>query len=192
MRDALEFDPAAAISRGSLAEPYVVTGNLPYRISQPLLRHFLEAQPPARRLVVMVQAEVAKSIVSMPGQMSLLGVSVQLYGEPRILFRLPPTAFYPPPKVRSAVIRIDIARRLRADVDDREAFFRVARAGFGTRRKQLRNSLAGGLRIPGTAAAELIARAGLDPTQRPQELSLDAWAALSRAWKHHGSPENVL
>ena len=174
-----------------VAEPYVVTGNLPYRISQPLLRHFLEAQPPARRLVVMVQAEVAKSIVSTPGQMTLLGVSVQLYGEPRILFRLRRTAFYPPPKVRSAVIRIDISPRLRADIDDKEAFFRVVRAGFGTRRKQLRNSLAGGLRIPPATASELITEARLDGTQRPQELSLDAWAALSRAWQDRGSPEDL-
>ena len=95
------------------------------------------------------------------------------------------------PTSDTAVIRIDISPRLRADVDDKEAFFRVVRAGFGTRRKQLRNSLAGGLRIPPATATELIAEADLDGTQRPQELSLDAWAALSRAWQDRGSPEDV-
>ena len=143
---------------------------------------------PSNEMTPIEMAKLAKSIVSMPGHMTLLGVSVQIYGEPRILFRLPRTAFYPPPRVRSAVIRIDVAPRLRADINDREAFFRVVRAGFGTRRKQLRNALAGGLRIPAATAAELIARAGLDPTQRPQELALDGWAALGRAWQDRGSP----
>ena len=121
--------------------------------------------------------------------MSLLAISVQLYGEPRLLFRVPPSAFYPPPKVRSAVVRIDVAPQPRAQVDDIEAFFRVARAGFGTRRKQLRNALAHGLRIDPAAAAELLAAAGIDPSLRAQALSLDDWAALTRAWVAAGWPE---
>ena len=87
----------------------VVAGNLPYRIAQPLLRHFLEAQPRPVRMLVMVQAEVAESIVAGPGEMSLLSVSVQLYGQPRLLFRVPPSAFHPPPKVRSARVRLAVA-----------------------------------------------------------------------------------
>lgn len=189
--DALEIDPAEALARTSAAGPYAVAGNLPYYVAQPLLRHFLEAEPRPRRIVVMVQAEVAKSIVAQPPDMSLLGVSVQLYGEPRVLFRVPPSAFYPPPRVRSAVVRVDVAPELRADVDDTEAFFRVARAGFGTRRKQLRNGLANGLRIEPAIAAELIEAAGIDPTLRPQALALDQWAALSRAWVEQGRPKGA-
>lgn len=183
--DALTFDPAAAIGR----QPYAVAGNLPYAIAQPLLRRYLETQHKPRRLVVMVQAEVAESICARPGSMSLLAISVQLYGEPRLLFRLPPSAFYPPPKVRSAVVRIDVAPALRAPVDDVEAFFRIARAGFSTPRKQLRNALANGLRIEGTSAAALLAAAGVDATLRAQALDLDAWAALARAWIARGRPE---
>lgn len=189
--DALAIDPAEALARAGASGPYVVVGNLPYYIAQPLLRHFLEAQPPPQRLVVMVQAEVAESIVAGPGEMSLLGVSVQLYGQPRLLFRVPPSAFYPPPKVRSAVVRIDVAPQPRAAVDDIEAFFHVVRAGFGTRRKQLRNALAHGLRIDPATAAGLLAAAAIDPTLRPQTLTLDAWAALTRAWIARGRPEGA-
>lgn len=188
--DALEVQPAEALAQAGAKAPYVVAGNLPYYVAQPLLRHFLEAQPPPARLVVMVQAEVAESIVAAPGEMSLLACSVQLYGEPRLLFRVAPSAFYPPPKVRSAVVRIDVAPRPRADVPDREAFFRIVRAGFGTKRKQLRNAFAHGLRVDTATAAELLAAAKIDPTLRPQALTIEAWASLTNAWIAHGRPEN--
>ncbi len=188
--DALALPPAEALARAGASGPYVVAGNLPYNIAQPLLRHFLEANPKPQRLVVMVQAEVAESIVAGPGEMTLLGLSVQLYGEPRLLFRVPPSAFYPPPKVRSAVVRIDVLPRPRAGVSDTAAFFHVARAGFGTRRKQLRNALAHGLRIDTGAAAQLLAAARIDPTLRPQAIALEQWAALARAWVSAGRPED--
>jgi 16S rRNA (adenine1518-N6/adenine1519-N6)-dimethyltransferase len=182
--DALALDPAGLIESG----PYVVAGNLPYNVAQPLLRHYMEARAKPERLVVMLQAEVAESIAAKPGDMSLLACSVQVYGEPRLLFRVAPSAFYPPPRVRSAVVRIDVAPRLRADVEDVEAFFRVVRAGFSTKRKQLRNALANGLRIDAPVAAELLAAAGIDATRRAQDLSLDQWAALARAWLVRGRP----
>ena len=189
--DARELAPAELLAHAGDAGAYVVAGNLPYNVAQPLLRHYLEARPAPRRLVVTVQAEVADNIVARPGAMTLLSVSVQLYGEPRVLFRLPPTAFYPPPKVRSAVVRIDVAPQARAQVADIDAFFRVARAGFSTRRKQLRNALANGLAVDAATAADLLAAAHIDPTLRAQALSLDGWAALERAWLQAGRPENA-
>jgi 16S rRNA (adenine1518-N6/adenine1519-N6)-dimethyltransferase len=187
--DALEVSAAAALAAGGVAPPYTVAGNLPYYVAQPLLRHYLEADPPPTRLIVMLQAEVAESIVAGPGKMTLLGVSVQLYGRPRLLFRVPPSAFYPPPKVSSAAVRIDVAPTLRSDVPDREAFFRIVRAGFSTKRKQLRNALAHGLRIDAPAAGELLAAAGIDRTLRAQNLPIEAWAALTNAWTTRGRPE---
>jgi 16S rRNA (adenine1518-N6/adenine1519-N6)-dimethyltransferase len=187
--DALAIEPADALARAGATPPYVVAGNLPYYIAQPLLRRYLEARPPPTRLVVMVQAEVAESICARPGEMSLLAVSVQLYGQPKLLFRLPPSAFQPPPKVRSAVVRIDVAPALRADVRDVEAFFRIVRAGFGTRRKQLRNALATGLRVAPQVAGGLLAAAEIDPRLRAQDLPLEAWAALTSAWIAAGRPE---
>ena len=184
--DALEIEPRDLLKSG---ESYLLAGNLPYNIAQLLLRRFLEAVPPPRRLVVMLQAEVAKSIVAETGGMSVLSVAVQLYGKPRLLFRVPPSAFEPPPKVHSAVVRIDVSPQLRADVQDKEAFFRIVRAGFSSRRKQLRNALANGLRIDAAAAAALLEAANVDPTLRPQALSLDAWASLEHAWTKSGRPE---
>ncbi|MCH8993722.1 MAG: ribosomal RNA small subunit methyltransferase A [Chloroflexi bacterium] len=189
--DALAIAPADVLARAGAAGSYTVVGNLPYNIAQPLLRHFLEARPAPTRLVVMLQAEVAESVVAQPGRLSLLGVSVQLYGEPRLLFYVPPSAFYPPPKVRSAVVSIDVAPGLRAAVDDIEAFFHIARVCFRMRRKQLRNTLAHGLRIEPATAAKLLTAAQIDPTLRPQALSLDAWAALTKAWLNRGRPEGA-
>ncbi len=186
--DALAIDPKEALTKAGAEAPYVVAGNLPYNIAQPLLRHFLEARLKPDRLVVMVQAEVAETIVARPGKLSMLGVSVQLYGEPELLFRVPASAFYPPPKVQSAVVRINVARELRAPVDDVAAFFTIVRAGFGTKRKQVRNALANGLRIDAATAGHVLSRAGIKHTLRAQELTLDQWAALTRAWTALGRP----
>lgn len=187
--DALEFDLASALEATDGNSRYILVGNLPYYIAQPLLRRFLEVKPPPQRMIVMLQAEVAKSVAAQPGGMSLLSIAVQLYGEPRILFHVPPSAFHPPPKVRSAVVRIDVPGTMRASVADSEAFFQVVRAGFSSRRKQLRNSLANGLRIEPASAAALLADAGIDPTLRPQMLPLAAWAELTDAWIAAGRPE---
>ena len=90
---------------------YKVVGNLPYYITSAVLRHFLEKAPRPRLMVVTVQREVAERIVAGPGEMSLLAVSVQFYGQPRIVARIPAGAFYPPPKVDSAVLRIDVGEQ---------------------------------------------------------------------------------
>ena len=189
--DALAIRPHEALASVGAEQQYVLAGNLPYNIAQPILRHYLEAKPPPERLIVMLQAEVAESLVAKPGAMSLLSVSVQLYGEPRLLFRVPPAAFYPPPKVQSALVRIDVTAKLRADVRDVDAFFRIVRAGFSARRKQLRNALANGLRISPPAATAIIAAAEIDPRLRAQALPLDAWAALADAWLEAGQPEGA-
>jgi 16S rRNA (adenine1518-N6/adenine1519-N6)-dimethyltransferase len=188
--DALKLDPADVLASAGENPPYVVAGNLPYYVAQPLLRHFLEAQPKPERLVVMVQAEVAESIAAKPGHLSILGVSVQLYGEAERLFRVPASAFYPPPKVESAVVRIDVTLELRARVDDVDAFFTIVRAGFGTKRKQLRNALATGLRVDPVVAGSVLSRAGIKHTLRAQELSLEQWAVLTKAWIALGRPGN--
>jgi 16S rRNA (adenine1518-N6/adenine1519-N6)-dimethyltransferase len=178
--DVLSRSPRALLAEAGASPPYLVVANLPYYVAAPVLRHFLESSAQPERMVVMLQREVAESVVAGPGRMSLLGVSVQLYGEPRLLFAVPPSAFYPRPKVTSAVVRVDVAPRLRADVDDVQRFFRIVRAGFSAPRKQLRNALALGLGLDTVGAASLLALAGIDPRLRAQELSLEQWAALAR------------
>jgi 16S rRNA (adenine1518-N6/adenine1519-N6)-dimethyltransferase len=159
---------------------YTVVANLPYYITSAAIRHVQEATPPPRRIVLTVQREVAERIVAAPGELSLLAVSVQFYGRPRIVARIPAGAFVPPPKVDSAVVRIDTHPAPPVEVADVEAFFRVVRAGFGQKRKQIKNSLAAGLGLPGGEAAAALARAGIDPQRRAQTLSLAEWASLAR------------
>lgn len=176
-QDILSVDVAGLLH----SQPYMVVANLPYYITSAILRHLLESNHPPRRLVLTVQLEVAERIVATPDDMSLLSVSVQYYGAPRILSRIKPATFWPRPDVDSAVVRIDVYDRPPVDVPDTTTFFRVVRAGFSQKRKQLKNSLGGGLGIGAAQAGDLIERAGIDPRRRAETLTLEEWAALSRA-----------
>jgi len=171
--------------------PYKVVANLPYYITSAVLRHFLEAELRPRLLVVTVQKEVAERIVAGPGKMSLLAVSVQFYGRPRLVTRIPAGAFYPAPKVDSAVVRIDVEAAPRVAVDDADAFFAMVRAGFGQRRKMLRNSLAHGLGLATEQVTGAMQRAGLDLKQRAENLGLEEWEKLYRELKRSPSPSET-
>jgi 16S rRNA (adenine1518-N6/adenine1519-N6)-dimethyltransferase len=163
--------------------PYKVVGNLPYYITSAVLRRFLSGTPRPQLMVVTVQREVAERAVAGPGKMSLLAVSVQFYGQPRIVARIPAGAFYPVPKVDSAVMRIDIGEKpvvyLGEGIDEAE-FFRVVRAGFSQKRKKLRNSLSAGLRFAPAEAEQALEQAGVDPGRRAETLSLQEWARVTK------------
>lgn len=170
--DVLDWDPPA--------RPYKVVANLPYYITAPVLRHFLAGVSPPTRMVAMVQYEVAKTLTASPGEMSLLAIAVQFYGKPELVAAVSPGSFNPPPKVRSAIIRVDTYTSTPVDVPSAEAFFRTVRAGFSARRKQLRNALAQGLGVAASQASDLLQQAGIDPQRRAETLSLDEWASLTR------------
>jgi 16S rRNA (adenine1518-N6/adenine1519-N6)-dimethyltransferase len=172
--DALHIDPADLVG----ARPYKVVANLPYYITSPLMRHFFEAARPPERLVVMVQREVAERIVAEPGELSLLAVSVQYYGQPSIVGRIPASAFFPVPKVDSAILRVDVRPRPAVDVAP-GPFFKVVTAGFAMPRKQLHNALPQKLWMPPGLAEEALRAVGVDPMRRAQTLTLDEWAALA-------------
>jgi 16S rRNA (adenine1518-N6/adenine1519-N6)-dimethyltransferase len=163
---------------------YKVVGNLPYYITSAVLRHFLEGEPCPCLMVVTVQREVAERIVARPGEMSLLAVSVQFYSRPRIVARIPAGAFYPPPQVDSAVLRLDVERQptvaLAPEIDER-TFFRTVRAGFAQKRKTLRNALSAGLGITAGQVEERLTGIGIDPRRRAQTLSLEEWAEIALA-----------
>jgi 16S rRNA (adenine1518-N6/adenine1519-N6)-dimethyltransferase len=161
---------------------YKVVGALPYNIASAVLRHFLESKHKPALIVAVMQKEVAQSVAAQPGDMSILSVGVQLYGRPSIIGYIPPTGFYPPPKVDSAIVRIDVYNKPAVDVEDEVVFFDVVRGGFSTPRKQLRNSLAYGLDITATEAGDLLAIAAIDPRRRAETLALEEWAALYRAF----------
>lgn len=160
---------------------YKVVANLPYYVTSPILRFFLEAYPKPRLIVVMVQKEVAERIVAIPPEMSLLAISVQFYGQPRIVRIVPAKAFYPVPKVESAILRIDLYEHPAVDVKDRQEFFRLVHAGFGQRRKQLPNAIASGLKLNKEEVIKALERTGLDPRQRAETLRLEDWGRLYRA-----------
>lgn len=162
-----------------LSSDYKVVANLPYYITSAVLQYFLEGEPPPARMVITVQYEVAQRITAQPGDMSLLAVSVQFYGQPRIVTRIKAGAFYPRPEVDSAIVRIDRRSMPPVDAPDVRAFFAVVKAGFAQRRKQLRNSLSAGLRRPQTEVVATLEAADVDPRRRPETLSLEEWAAIA-------------
>jgi len=178
-RDILKIDPSDLVPK---SEPYKVVANLPYYITSPVLRHFLEATQKPALMVVMVQKEVADAIVAGPGKRSLLSISVQFYGRPWIISPVSANSFYPAPEVDSAILRIDLHARPAVAVDDADSFFETVRAGFASPRKQMANSLSYGLKVPKTDAVHLLELAKIAPQRRPETLTLEEWAQL---WQAH-------
>lgn len=183
--NALDVDPGTLVgtrhgSPGRLVG-YKVVANLPYQITSAVLRHVLEAETRPELAVVMVQAEVADRILAKPGDMSILAVAVQFYAMPSLVTRVPSGAFHPPPKVDSAVLRLDVYDEPPVDVTNVDAFFRTVRAGFSQKRKQLKNSVAAGLALEKSVASAALEEAGIDPTRRAETLALEEWAALTHA-----------
>lgn len=172
--DILQIDPAALMSQ----EDYLVVANIPYYITSAVFRHLLSARPRPLRIVLTVQQEVAQRICAQPGEMNLLALGVQVYGEPRIVTRIPAGAFYPPPKVNSAVVRVDISAQPRVPQSDIPLFFRLAKAAFSQKRKTLANTLSGGMRWSKAHTMARLRRAGIDPQMRAQMLGWEAWQRL--------------
>lgn len=181
--DVLKTEPSVWFEESKTKFPstgYKVVANLPYYIASPTLRHFLEAAVKPQTMVVMVQKEVAEEITAQPGQMSLLSISVQLYGQPEIMGYVPAHCFYPVPAVDSAILRIALYPRPAVEIADKESFFALVRAGFSAARKQIANSLAQGLGLPKADVLSLLARANIAPQRRAETLSLEEWAHLWR------------
>lgn len=179
--DIMALDPALLVETAAAGKPYLVVANIPYYITSALIRRLLETNLKPGRIVLTVQREVAERITATPGDLSLLALSVQVYGEPRIAARIPAGAFYPPPKVDSAVVRVDLYPEPRIPAEDLDRFFHLAKAGFSQKRKTLRNALFAGLRISPQAAAEMLEAAGIDPRRRAETLSLEEWGKLVEA-----------
>ncbi|HEX6510751.1 MAG TPA: 16S rRNA (adenine(1518)-N(6)/adenine(1519)-N(6))-dimethyltransferase RsmA [Chloroflexota bacterium] len=189
--DFLKVDPGRVFER----VPYKVAGNIPYYISSLILRHLLEAQPKPELVVLMLQKELAERVVASPGEMSLLSVSVQLYGRPEIVREVPASSFRPRPKVDSAVLRIDVYPQPVVTLPDPEHFFAVARAGFSERRKQVHNALQRNYKPAGAhtkatlqpaAVSGLLREAGIDPMRRAETLTVEEWARVAEAIRQLG------
>lgn len=163
---------------GGAKGDYKVVANLPYYITNAVLRHILEATHRPTTAVLMVQKEVAQRICAAPGKLSLLAVSIQFYARPTLIHHVPAGAFFPRPKVDSAVLQLDVfPQPVLADADPQK-FFRLVKAGFGQKRKQLLNSLSAGIGLPKAEIASLMADAGIDAKRRAETLTIPEWGQI--------------
>jgi 16S rRNA (adenine1518-N6/adenine1519-N6)-dimethyltransferase len=178
--DILKLDPAELME----SPGYVVVANIPYYITSMVIRHLLEAEQCPSRVVLTVQKEVAERICASAGKMSLLALSVQVYGKPVICATIPADAFYPSPKVDSAVLRIEIFSQPVIPTENLDLFFTLIKAGFSQKRKTLRNSLSGGLRIAPIEVENMLSLAGIDPQRRAETLSLEEWGKLVEKYQN--------
>ncbi|MCZ2144579.1 MAG: 16S rRNA (adenine(1518)-N(6)/adenine(1519)-N(6))-dimethyltransferase RsmA [Anaerolineales bacterium] len=167
----------------NLGEAYLVVANIPYYISSAIIRRLLETQNRPPRIVLTVQQEVAERICAKDGKFSLLALSVQVFGVPRIQARIAAGCFYPAPDVDSAVLSITLYPQPLIATEELDTFFRLARAGFSQKRKTLRNTLSAGLGLPAVQAESLLAAAGIDPRRRAETLSIAEWGRLTDVWK---------
>lgn len=166
-----------------LPENYIVAANIPYNITSAIIRHLLESEPKPRRIVLTVQKEVAERICETPPDMSLLALSVQVYGRPGIAARIPARAFFPAPKVDSAVVRIEIYPEPLIPSALLPIFFKLIKAGFSQKRKTLRNSLSAGLKISTKESETLLVNSNIDPQRRAETLSIEEWKMLSEKFQ---------
>lgn len=172
--DILKLDPAQLMGENG----YLVVANIPYYITSNLIRHLLESSLRPSRMVLTIQREVAERITARPPDMSLLALSVQVYGQPRVVARIPAGSFYPAPDVDSAVVRIELYPEPLIPLTRLDEFFRMAKAGFGQKRKTLRNSLSAGLSLSGEETSQMLLAAGIDPMRRAETLTLEEWKTL--------------
>ena len=183
LQDVLKTDLRALVQQEFPGMPVVICANLPYYITSPIIMKLLEDKLPITNITVMVQKEAAERLAALPGTRASGAVScaVRYFAQPRMMFTVQAGSFYPAPKVTSAVVRMDIRSTPAVQVPDEKAYFALVRAAFGQRRKTAANSIAAGLGIPRPQVAAALEAAGLDPRVRPEQLTLEDFAALDAA-----------
>lgn len=180
--DVMQTDLARLIEDKFGGADTVICANLPYYITSPVIMKVLEDRLPIRSMTVMVQKEAADRICAKPGtrECGAITYAVNYYSEPRVLFRVNRGSFMPSPNVDSAVIRLDIKRGGTLSADEEKMLFRLIRAGFSQRRKQLVNPLSAELGRSKSEVAELLSGIGQKPTARAEELTLDDYISLTK------------
>lgn len=185
--DAMQADFAALLaphlSRPDLRPGFMAVANLPYYITTPLIMRFLESNTPWRRLVFMVQKEMAERMQAAPGgkDYGALSLAVQYRAKAQIAFKVPATVFLPRPKVDSAVIVLDRLENPPAEVSDEALLFEVIRAGFNQRRKTISNSLSRVMKLDKDMVTAALETAQINPTRRAETLTLSEFATLTNA-----------
>ncbi len=177
--DILEVD----INQVITGDQYNVVANIPYYITSAVIRHLLEAGHKPQRITLTIQEEVAQRILARDGKMSLLALSVHVFGSPEIACKIPAGCFYPAPNVDSCVLTIDLYPQPLIETQDLPLFFRLAHAGFSQKRKMLRNTFAAGLQLDTATVEQRMAGTGISHARRAETLSLIEWGLLVQAFK---------
>lgn len=164
----------------SVPKDYIVVANVPYYITSKIVQLLTTATNKPKRIVLLIQKEVAERMAAGPGDMSILAVSSQVYATVRLGELVPAEYFTPPPKVDSQVVILDILSEPRVGAKQEKLFFRVVKAGFSAKRKKLRSSIASGLHLSKPQAERLLISAGISPEDRAEDLSIDDWLRLAQ------------
>jgi 16S rRNA (adenine1518-N6/adenine1519-N6)-dimethyltransferase len=178
-RDARHVDVEALV-RGS---PYQLVANLPYSTGAVIIRRFLEMDQPPQSMTVMVQREVGERMTATAPSVSLLSIATQLYAEIELIFLVPADVFLPPPRVESAVVQLRPRMSPLACPIERVRLFHSATAAFQRKRKTISNGLSQGLDRPRADIDQWLQRAGIEPSRRPQTISLQEWILLAKMFE---------
>jgi|SRR3989344_9273019 len=170
--DALRYDAGLKI--------YKIVANLPYYITSPIIRKFLEEKNQPTVMALMVQKEVAQRICAKPPRMSILSVSAQFYAEPKIIAYVSKEKFWPAPKVDSAIIKI--IPHTRQEKIDANLFFKIIKAGFLHPRKQLANNLSVALKKEREEIQDWLTKNNIAPAQRAETLAMQDWLNLTKSF----------
>lgn len=173
-QDILSFDTS------TLPKDYVVVANVPYYITSKIIEMLMTTQNKPKTTVLLIQKEVAERIAAAAGDMSMLALGSQVFAEASLGIEVPREFFTPPPKVDSQVVILHTRPKPLVPEAEQKRFFTLARAGFGEKRKKLRSSLSGGLRVDKQTIDSYLSKAGIDPEARAQELSVDDWQRLMK------------
>ena len=172
--DILDFDLSV------LPKKYIVVANVPYYITSKIIKKLLTSDNKPKTTVLLIQKEVAERLAAEPGNMSILAISAQIYGEVELDQMVPARLFTPPPKVDSQVVVVRTRSEPLIQPQDEKAFFRVVKAGFSSKRKKLRSSIAAGLNISKPEAEALLKRADIHPDDRAEALAINQWIDLMK------------
>ena len=175
--DILKINLNNLINKYSENKKYKLISNIPYYITSPVIKLFLENSIQPELIVLLVQKEVAERICAKPGKLNILALSVQIYGEPEIISYVKNSSFYPEPKVDSAILRI---KNIKRDFSKEyyKKLFKIIKIGFSSKRKKLVNNLSAGLNITKEESAIILQQVKINPNARAQELDLEEWNKL--------------
>ena len=177
--DALEYDFQTFFKEQGY-KSYKVVANIPYYITGKILQMLMTAKFKPSSITVLTQKEVAENISASAGDLSILAISVQLFGQPKLVQKVLARSFYPAPKVDSAVVKIDLFKKPKYDIGDEKRFFKIVKACFSGKRKQIHNNLVNNLHLTKEQALQILSEIKINPTARPQELTIEQWVELAK------------